>query len=584
MGPQGLEVIEKFTNGALAMEQELEQAEQQESAAHAYGPRRPQLPHGAEGEGEEEAGNEGPAAVSESRVAKDTNGLLDLLAPRSSRKSPFPLLGYGRPLLRCIEVRELDPAAVALTFPADRPARHTPSSPLHNLEVNPAFEPSTLASRRQAQPALSKGESGWGDATVADDEEAPDTFLFSALLEVVALEEGRHPGSREPYAPRLLKPAEDVRDAFALWAARPLPEARPAPEPELRQPNQQSHTDDTASEQQKQGGTADASGEGEETRVPHPPDRDPRTWLQGLRLLSAEASSRDELDVYTQQFLADGAAFFYSVVFFRKVFASSNGLAAASAGVVPGNYLGALLFQFFLVLLDRIAYSWGSQKYKALLHFFEVSFYLGFLTRVFWFFPLLPGAWGHLRAFALLKCIKLFYSARQLRSGLFLGAPGSSRTSFYWMTQVDFRHWLGGFIFMVVPFLYECRLILDWICRWVPFIAAVASSGRLTRLFPLQHDHTHAHGLVQAHRDHQVRGGREFCDDAASNPDRPGGFIRPRTLYNTSFNRKVRQQRRMGDREPRWRKAVHGALFLSGLFLVLWVPLLIFASTNPVYQ
>lgn len=89
-------------------------------------------------------------------------------------------------------------------------------------------------------------------------------------------------------------------------------------------------------------------------------------------------------------------------------------------------------------------------------------------------------------------------------------------------------------IAQMIPFLWELRLLIDWLCS--------TSTLMLFDYFKLE----------------------EIS----------------RTLFNTTFNRVVRSRRKLGEKEPTWRKAMHGFLLLSLLIVLLWVPLLVFANSG----
>lgn len=172
-----------------------------------------------------------------------------------------------------------------------------------------------------------------------------------------------------------------------------------------------------------------------------------------LRLLKVEASSRPELDLFTHMFIVDVLCFIYVAFAYRDVFRSSSTLRdSLGENIVPGDYLGTLLFLFFLMVFERVSYSVGSTKWKAVLHLFEVSFYSGYLVRLYWFLPLRAAGAAHVRIFALMKMLKLYLSARQLRSGWpspLSYRDGKGRTAPFWMSRVNFGMWLIGVLYMV---------------------------------------------------------------------------------------------------------------------------------------
>jgi hypothetical protein len=116
-----------------------------------------------------------------------------------------------------------------------------------------------------------------------------------------------------------------------------------------------------------------------------------------------------------------------------------------------------------------VTYVLGSQKYKAVLHYFELAFFPASAVHLFWFSPLHPTGWAHVRAFLIGKLIKIFYSARQVRLGFpppraTLYGESGGRSAPFWTSRVSLANFLLGHVYLAIPFLWELRVLMDWLC------------------------------------------------------------------------------------------------------------------------
>lgn len=138
----------------------------------------------------------------------------------------------------------------------------------------------------------------------------------------------------------------------------------------------------------------------------------------------------------------------------------------------------------------------------------------------------------------LLKCLAFAFGSLQLRSGFPPPASysnGMGRHTFVFMRSLTIPSSLAFHIFMAIPFLYEIRQILDWSCT--------ATTLTLYDWLKLEDINN--------------------------------------SLYFAAVMQKTNSWKPIGVRQPRYLKFFQGTLFLVGMLLLLWVPLLIFSSGNP---
>ena len=144
----------------------------------------------------------------------------------------------------------------------------------------------------------------------------------------------------------------------------------------------------------------------------------------------------------------------------------------------------------------------------------------------------------YFRILMVLKCLSFALSALQLRSGFPPPASysnGMGRHTLIFMRSISAMSAIAFHIFTAVPFLYEIRQILDWSCT--------ATSLSLYDWLKLEDINM--------------------------------------SLYFAAVMQRANSFKPVGARQPRYMKFFQGGLFLFGVLLLLWVPLLIFSSGNP---
>lgn len=231
--------------------------------------------------------------------------------------------------------------------------------------------------------------------------------------------------------------------------------------------------------------------------------------------------------------------------------------------VVPIDFLAALLLLFFFMVLDRLFYTLGlhfgkvccaavhpgdaafggvwevtSLHTQALLLVTQMAVLYWYCMSLFWSPRTSATAKTHLRCILLLKSLSFAFSALQLRSGypspasyrsasvlcgcqtpgclqkcpgptaVRVGRDGRGRHAFVFMRQINMLGSIGYSVFAAVPFLYELRALLDWSCT--------ATTLTLFDWLKLEDIHT--------------------------------------SLFLVTVNRKLREQRGLGERQPRYLK------------------------------
>ncbi|XP_023298569.2 piezo-type mechanosensitive ion channel component isoform X3 [Lucilia cuprina] len=168
-------------------------------------------------------------------------------------------------------------------------------------------------------------------------------------------------------------------------------------------------------------------------------------------------------DVYALMFLCDFINFFV-LLFGFTAFSSKQ----ADGGVktylaenkVPIPFLIMLLVQFVLIVIDRALYLRKALVYKIIFHFISV---VGIHVWMFFIVPAVTERSFYASAppiiFYIIKCFYLLLSSYQIKCGYPNRILGNFLTkSFSMINMISFK------IYMLIPFLYELRTILDWLC------------------------------------------------------------------------------------------------------------------------
>ncbi|EDQ91516.1 uncharacterized protein MONBRDRAFT_2570, partial [Monosiga brevicollis MX1] len=191
-----------------------------------------------------------------------------------------------------------------------------------------------------------------------------------------------------------------------------------------------------------------------------------------------------------------------------------------------------LLFQFLLIVLDRVIYITRSLTYKL---YYHVVMAILIHALVFFWIPSATyrsfGSNAILITLYILKIIYFFLSANQIKSGY----PDTVQRNAL-LQNVTFVGWLIFVIYKAIPFLYELRMLLDWSC------------------IPTTLDLNHWHKM----------------EDIAGQ------------LYLNQYQLKTvrRQGRALGAPQPRSKKFLAGGLLFVLLLIVVWFPLLLISLVN----
>lgn len=280
---------------------------------------------------------------------------------------------------------------------------------------------------------------------------------------------------------------------------------------------------------------------------------------------SCEHHSRQSQDWYALTVLFDMIAFIFVALSYNKMVRSPGSIQEiTSQHVVPLGYLVTLLILFVFLVLDRLIYTIGSQAGKAVLHLMydtlcrslkdilcaKPDLHIRDCRQImihFWYSEALVWSMGnsstvhlmYLRMFLLLKCTSFALSALQLRSGYPPPASysnGMGRHTFVFMRSISITSSAFFHIFAAIPFIYEIRQILDWSC----------TTTALTLYDWLKLEDINM------------------------------------SLYFAAVMQYANSFKPVGQKQPSHLKFFQGALSVFAILLLLWVPLLIFSSGNPI--
>ncbi|XP_075153442.1 piezo type mechanosensitive ion channel component isoform X2 [Haematobia irritans] len=168
-------------------------------------------------------------------------------------------------------------------------------------------------------------------------------------------------------------------------------------------------------------------------------------------------------DVYALMFLCDFINFFVLLFGFTSFSSklSDGGVKTYLAeNKVPVPFLIMLLVQFILIVIDRALYLRKALVFKIAFHFISV---VGIHIWMFFVVPAVTERSFYVLTppiiFYIIKCFYLLLSSYQIKCGYPTRILGNFLTkSFSMINMISFK------IYMVIPFLYELRTILDWLC------------------------------------------------------------------------------------------------------------------------
>ncbi|XP_020715968.1 piezo-type mechanosensitive ion channel component isoform X2 [Ceratitis capitata] len=188
-------------------------------------------------------------------------------------------------------------------------------------------------------------------------------------------------------------------------------------------------------------------------------------YLSSVRKFFSNLLSKSRLpaDVYALMFLCDFVNFFVLLFGF-----TSFGSQQSAGGVqtyleenkVPTPFLIMLLVQFMLIVIDRALYLRKALLHKIIFHFLSV---IGIHIWMFFIVPAVTERSFYSLAppiiFYIIKCFYILLSSYQIKCGYPKRILGNFLTkSFSLINMMSFK------VYMAIPFLYELRTILDWVC------------------------------------------------------------------------------------------------------------------------
>ena len=241
---------------------------------------------------------------------------------------------------------------------------------------------------------------------------------------------------------------------------------------------------------------------------------------------------------------------FFLLVFFIELTCAAlilfnwNNMAATTTTAVSSfttNLFSAqmvliLFIQTLIIVSERMIYNFRSITAKLLLQYVTATFWLVLIVIVW-------PQWSEtgvqtnssLEVFLFLKLLYLFFSALQI----YYGFPPVETTGFQDLTRHPGKYTVQLYkVYRAIPFVFELRTILDWMCT--------QTSLDLDETFKLEDIYTRLY-LVQC------------------------------ALIS-------RREHRRGDSRPWDEKLLNGAFFFFGLLLIIFTPMLLFSSANPVTQ
>eukprot|EP01114_Cavostelium_apophysatum_P013947 TRINITY_DN3486_c0_g1_i8.p1 TRINITY_DN3486_c0_g1~~TRINITY_DN3486_c0_g1_i8.p1 ORF type:complete len:2315 (-),score=561.17 TRINITY_DN3486_c0_g1_i8:52-6996(-) len=256
------------------------------------------------------------------------------------------------------------------------------------------------------------------------------------------------------------------------------------------------------------------------------------------RSIFTEEQSTLGRDFYTAIFFTDFLSFLFLLIFQQDFsgIESTQVIGYLEDNRIPLAYLGIVMSQFGLIILDRIIYLFRSVKAKLVLQYVLIVFYH------FLLFFYLPNANQHaffhsksLIFFYLLKSCYLGFSALQICYGY----PEFIKDRFLMKEPTFIRDWLFTF-YRAAPFLFELKTLLDYI----------VTDTTLT-----------------------------FKE-----------YLKLEDLYAELFGVKcklvaeIKEARPIGRKQSRKAKCLEGVVLFIILVILIWFPLVFLSTGNPSYH
>jgi len=242
------------------------------------------------------------------------------------------------------------------------------------------------------------------------------------------------------------------------------------------------------------------------------------------------------LDLYIWTFLVELFSAVYILLFYAQMATTSQSSISSSlsTNLFSGGMVITLLVQVGIIIVDRVFYLFRSLRWKIVLQYFTVSMWM---ILMFFKWPIWAqisfSENSHLKFFFIIKSIYFILSGVQVKYGF----PTVEKTGFQYITRkpsivrgVFFR------AYRALPFVFELRSLLDWM--------SYDSALDLWEALKLE-DIYASMFLVQ-------------CD----------------ILYRKLHPR--------GDPQPGYTKILNGLLVFLLLIVIIFLPLVLFSSANPV--
>ena len=215
---------------------------------------------------------------------------------------------------------------------------------------------------------------------------------------------------------------------------------------------------------------------------------------------------------------------------------STTAVSSFATSLFSAQMVGVLFLQTLVIVAERMIYNFRSVMAKIALQYATACLWLT-LTVFVWPQWSQSGAASNpsLAAFLLLKLLYLSCSGLQV----YYGFPPVETTGRQDLTRHPGVLTVKLYqLYRAIPFVFELRTILDWMCT--------ASSLDLDETFKLEDIYTR--------------------------------------LYLVQCALIVRRQHKRGDSRPWDEKLLNGVLLFSLLLLIIFAPLLLFSSANPVTE
>ena len=241
-------------------------------------------------------------------------------------------------------------------------------------------------------------------------------------------------------------------------------------------------------------------------------------------------------DLYFWMFVLDLVLLVWCLLFYTLM-AEPRSSQSATSGFASsrfsGGMVGILSVQILFMIADRIVYLTNTLILKVLCQW----------VSVIWFHWLIFVVWapatniafydnGYLMWYYLLRVVYWLLSCKQIRYGY----PTFSRQHSRMSRQFNFVYWIWYTVYMAIPFVYEMRTLLEWVC--------IPTTLQLIELMKVE--------------------------------DIYGQVFRIK-CSNTEYA-KVRQR---GDQQPMIKKFFQGGCVFIAIVGFLIVPLLLFSTASP---